>query len=642
MSDADFIFNITDPPKKGSDNVGLWAWTLYNLSRAWRDEELNMPAIWRENYKLFRGDHWGRNKKSNNLTVNLFFSNVIRTVANITARHPVAEVVDLDGADVSLAKTVTARCKKWWLDSGQPYKLRTTCTNSEIYGITWEKSVWSQRDMQPNVIVCDPFAIFPYPGYWENVATDCPAICHATALDPLVVEKRYETKPGAVNIYETYSLLGGEREEVIGGSSTYGTNRNTSALGEGYTVKPIRSQSTGPKGDNTLVVEVWCRDFSTKPGTEKGEDGKLIQVPVYPGGIRCITICNEGALVLDDVANPNLNFELPEAAILANYFYNRMPFWKNNSYADSCSIFGFSAAEQTAQLNIKIDELVSRLTNFAMRAMTGILVIPPKSGITRAMLNNKPNLVLFPQTVEAAAGIRIVAMPNPPAIIEKVLEMLISMLDRVHAIQDADRGELPGTVTAASAIVALQERNAVLIQHKIDGIDHLIQERGNCAVAQWQMHGHRLETIAVDDTTHEFAGVNLAGIRFNYVVESGSTLPKTSLQIQEQAQALFGVGAIDQQALLENLNFPKWREIVERMGQDQMGAAMQILIQAGMPEDQAQYIMQLLAQNQGGPGNGPQTPPAAGPPATPANATPGGQPMPAPGVPVAAQGAQAP
>ena len=597
----EFEFNITRPPATGHDDVGRWAWTVYELSRQWRDEELNMPEAWKANYKLFRGNHWGNRKSANAVTVNLFFSNVTRTVANITARHPVAEVVDLDGKALDLAKVASARIKKWWLDCNQPAKLKATTYNAEIYGITWEKSVWNRRDMQPETVVCDPFAIFPYPGYWENVATDCPAICHATALDPKVVENRYGVD--GVEISETYSLLGGEREEIIG-TSSYGITRNASALGEGFTPKKITSTSAGVKGDNALVVEVWFRDFT------EDEAGKR----TCPDGVRCVTICNEGNLVLADEPNPCLNYELPEEALTNSYLWGRFPFYKANSYTDNATLFGFSAAEQTAHLNIKADELLSRLVNYAMRAMTGILIIPPKCGITKAHLSNKPNLVLFPQTLEGAQGIRFVPLPNPPSIIMDVLQTIITMHDRVHAVQDVDRGETPRNITAASAIVALQERNAVLIQHKIDAIDYLVQERGNYAVAQWQQHGHLLETVAVDDSTFEFSGVGMAGHRFNYTVESGSTMPKTSLQVQEQATALFDKGAIDQQALLENLNFPNWKNIVERMAEDQLGTAMQILIQAGLPEDQAMYLAQMLQQPQGGPGNSPQNRPQNGVP----------------------------
>jgi hypothetical protein len=187
--------------------------------------------------------------------------------------------------------------------------------------------------------------------------------------------------------------------------------------------------------------------------------------------------------------------------------------------------------------------------------------------------------------------------------------MLVTMHARIHAIQDSDRGESPRGITAASAIVALQERNAVLIQHKIDGIDGLVAERGNYTIAQWQMHGHNIETILADDETYEFKGDTLAGKRFNYTVESGSSMPKTSLQLQEQAVKLFEVGAIDKQALLESVNFPKFKEILERMGEDQLDMAMNIMIQAGMPEPDAINIKEMLMQAQGGPGSMTQTPP---------------------------------
>ena len=189
-----------------------------------------------------------------------------------------------------------------------------------------------------------------------------------------------------------------------------------------------------------------------------------------------------------------------------------------------------------------------------------------------------------------------------------MLNLLIDLHVRVHSIQDADRGNAPKGVVAASAIVALQERNAVLIQHKISGIDSLVSERGNYAIAQYQMHGHILETVSIDDETEEFKGDRLAGYNFNYVVESGSTIARTSLQIQEQSMALAKDGFIDRQALLENLNFPDAGKIIERMAEKDVDAAIQVLIQAGLPEESAAQLAQLVLQPQGGPGNRPQNP----------------------------------
>ena len=178
------------------------------------------------------------------------------------------------------------------------------------------------------------------------------------------------------------------------------------------------------------------------------------------------------------------------------------------------------------------------------------------------------------------------------------------MHDRVHAVQDVDRGETPRNITAASAIVARQERNAVLIQHKINAMDHLVEMRGRWAISFWQNFGLETELVEIKGSEPaEFRGINFAGRRFKYVVESGSTVPKTSLQLEEQAKEFYKAGAIDRQALLEAVNFPGWKEIIERVGEGQLGQAIQVLVQAGLPEEAGQQLYQQLMQPQGGPGN---------------------------------------
>jgi len=545
-------FDITKPPAPGHEDVGAWVWELFELSRSWRDDELNMANVWRANHLLYRGNHWGSRKQKNDITIGLNFSNIQRTIANIVSKSPVAEVIDLDGENAEYAAVSSAKLKKWWLDSQQLSKLRSSVLNCEIYGITWEKSVWNALAGEPKTVICDPYAIFPYPGYYEDMSADCPAICHATAEDPLVIEKQYQPEED-VEISET------------------------------------ASRSMGNKGERALKVEVWFRDTSGN----------------YPGDIRVVTVTNEGLLVLSDIPNPNINQAFPPEIQGNNYLYRRFPFYKNNSYTDTTTIFGFSAAEQTAQLNIKIDELMSRLVDYAMRAMTGILIIPETAAIPKNAVDSMPGLVLRPKTIEGAAGIRFVPLPNPPAALFQILDLLINLHDRVHAIEDVDRGQAPQGVTAASAIVAMQERNAALIQYKIDATDAMVANRGKCWLALQQMHGHTLSSIKVNDMAVPFQGDMLAGMEFDYVVESGSSMAKTSVQLEAQTIDLAKMGMLDQQAVLETFNYPNNAEIIERMGEDMLGQAMQILVQAGMPEELVPQMMETLQQAQGGPGNRP-------------------------------------
>jgi hypothetical protein len=172
-------------------------------------------------------------------------------------------------------------------------------------------------------------------------------------------------------------------------------------------------------------------------------------------------------------------------------------------------------------------------------------------------------------------------------------------IDCVSSIEDADRGDVPNRVVFGAAIAALQERGAVLIRDKIRAVDYLVRMRGRCAISFYQNFGIFPELINAQGTFKEIRGIDLAGREFNYVVESGSTVAKTSLKVQEQAENLYKMGAIDRQALLETLNFPNWKEIIERLGEGQLAHALQILVQAGLPQETAAVLYQYLMQNQG-------------------------------------------
>ena len=121
-------------------------------------------------------------------------------------------------------------------------------------------------------------------------------------------------------------------------------------------------------------------------------------------------------------------------------------------------------------------------------------------------------------------------------------------------------------------------------------------------MSMYQNFGRFKEPIEVDGETHYFRGSDTIGRKFNYVVESGSTMPKTSLQLEEQAKELYRDGVIDRQALLEALNFPNWKKIIERAGEGQVDQALQILIAAGLDEETAYSLKQYVMQPNQGPG----------------------------------------
>jgi len=568
-------WSLSNPPPEDHEDVGKFFWNLYLEAKTER-ERLGKPDQWFKAYCYFKGNHWSRSKpkdKQTKVSTNLFFSNVIRTVANIVNRNPVAEIEDLTGQGGDMPRIFTRKLEKWWKETNQHKKLRLSDINNEVYGITIEKPFWNDKIKAPDTAVIDPFTFFPAAGYWEDLSLDCPHISHATQIPVDQLKSEFGTDD--IHADEAYYELGLDREEhssVVSGGVA-GTRPSATESFQG-------SLNSSGRGNDALKVEMWVR-------VEQDED--------YPDGIRCVTMCNNGK-VLADRKNPQINWAFEYDKIKTNFLFGRLPFFKANSYEDTSSIWGFSALDQTYELATKIEELVSMAIAYHMRSAYGIMVVTQNSGIKRQHINSKPGLVLFPTT--DVNSVKFLPLPSLPSSYFNLVELLITLHDRIYAVQDADRGEAPSGVIAASAIVALKESNAVLIQHKIDAIEKLVESRGMSAIALYQMHGHMEETIESDGETFLFRGTEFAGTEFNYLVHAGSTMIQTRIQKQEQSVGLYDKGAIDQQALLEDLSYPKAKAVLERMAEGQLDAALSIMIQAGMPEEQAMMLKEALEQAQ--------------------------------------------
>jgi len=93
--------------------------------------------------------------------------------------------------------------------------------------------------------------------------------------------------------------------------------------------------------------------------------------------------------------------------------------------------------------------------------------------------------------------IKFLAIPNLPETFFRVLDLIVRFFDRIYQIEDADRGVAPSGVIAASAIVALQERNQIIMQAKTSAIDHIVEQRSRWAIGLWQNFGTKIETVNV-------------------------------------------------------------------------------------------------------------------------------------------------
>jgi len=281
-------------PPKGTPDVAEFAYNLFEIAKA-EKERLKKNDDWLANYSLYRGKSLtGVRQVKKSSPENLYFSNVERTVANITARNPTGEVVDLDGYEDDAENILSMKLKKWWKDTEQQPKTRHSARTMEIYGVAPEKPVWDKVQGQPNTMPTDPFSFFPAPGNWDNISEEAPYISFAYLDYVDKVEDEY----GVTGILQdtAYELLGAVREE-------YKTTIQPKTGNYTEKVIPARRDTSDKKIERCLIIEVWLRDNSTKTEKEENpimdedgiplmdENGEQLfeqitrKVPVYPDGV---------------------------------------------------------------------------------------------------------------------------------------------------------------------------------------------------------------------------------------------------------------------------------------------------------------------------------------------------------------------
>lgn len=628
-------FGLADAPAKGDPAVPEFFGRLYEEAR---DEvfRLGMHERWMANYTLSRAKTMVhqrfrdmlRGGHNASLSLGLIGANIERTVANITARNPVASVQATSG-DEAVSSSLSAMVDQWNNEEQQHHTLELAVKIQETYGTVVEKAVLDPETGKPIPCPLDITAFLPAPGKYHDVQK-MPYCCHHYTQDVSLIERRHPALKGMVTeLAKRDALFLTDREDVIIDSNMQGAGPGSLPASGGYDPNRYsdKTNQPGPYGKNGLVVEVWFRDRSvsmkkqvvqTIDATTGEVVEKEVEVPVenFPGGIRLVVLVqgmdkesSKGRgeyLVAYDGPNPNVNHNLPIDVIRNCYLYSKFPFSVSRSYLDTEMFWGFSQAETTGDIAQAIDELWRIIVKYLKLSLLPPVIIPRDTGIDKSQFAYVERLVLQPASAQSGSGIRFLEMPTPPAWLFQALDVLTRFFDRTSQIEDVDRGDAPAGIVAASAIQMLQERAAALIRAKIRAVDSLVRNRGRMFISMVQNFHTEPELINVSGKAVEIVGVSFAREKFSYIVESGSTVIKTEAEERSMAMELFQVGAIDQRALLEAVKFRGWREVIERMAEaGPLEQAMEILVQAGLPVEIVEQLYQMAMETQGGPGDDP-------------------------------------
>jgi len=413
------------------------------------------------------------------------------------------------------------------------------------------------------------------------------------------------------------------------------------------------STKTEPIYEEQEVEGVDPETGETIPLVEKVKVGTR-KLPKYPGGIRKVVICPalmdaECKGVLDDTRNPNINWGLYDYRIsqLVEYgtqepavdesgnqiidpatnapamqtveidedtardtiteqfakmfLWNNFPFSAIPFYFDTSQWWGFAAIEVLEEVQGKAEGLLTKYLAYLDRAMFPILILPKECGVKKSQITNELGLVIEP-TLASSTAIRYVQVPQAPKELLEMVMFLLQQEDILSGSPEVTEGRRPTGVSAATAIIALQDKAATVFQPLIRQIDHLIRNRGRMYMSFLMNFGTKEVPIEIDDGVYGLCGTSLEG-EFSMTVESGSSAPITKAGRRQQYIELYGMQAMDLETLLTRLEIPDAQTIIERLTeQNSLPGAIDILIQAGMPEEEAKQLYQMLMQGQGGTG----------------------------------------
>ena len=335
-----------------------------------------------------------------------------------------------------------------------------------------------------------------------------------------------------------------------------------------------RDENDAKEQNQVLVLEMWCRDWTTMD--EDMEGNKTLK---YPKG-RVITCLPDLGIVLSDKKNPYKDGKFP-FVIMKNY---DVPF----------KFWGTGEVEQILSPQKYINDLTNQIIDNAKSTANMQWIIDKNSGIGQGKLTNRPGLVI---RKNPGTEVRRDAPPPMPTYIREQIEVLKSDMQDISGVYDALKGERQGSITAGSAIMALQEASQARIRLKIKLMEYSLTTLANMVYSRMQQFWKLDRWVRVTDVegnpSFQQIGVNVLQNDFDMKVVAGSTMPVNrnamlDLMIRlAQTNAEDGLPMVDRKSILEYLPTSDRKAILDRFEQQRQKQEQQAI------EEQQ---MQLQAQ----------------------------------------------
>lgn len=211
----------------------------------------------------------------------------------------------------------------------------------------------------------------------------------------------------------------------------------------------VNDRDDGAKIDNqVLVLEMWCRDYTTID-VEDEATGKKKKQHKYPNG-RVVIAAPELSIILEDKENP--------------YDTGRFPFFLFKDIDVPFQFWGEGEVKWLLSPQQQANDLYNQIIDNAKSTANMQWVIDKNAGIPKGELTNRPGLII---RKNPGAEVRRDSPPSMPMYVQQMIDTLKRDIEVISGVHDVTRGETPSGIQSAAAIVALQEAAQTRIRLKV-------------------------------------------------------------------------------------------------------------------------------------------------------------------------------
>ncbi|MGI0133621.1 MAG: portal protein [Candidatus Micrarchaeaceae archaeon] len=270
-------------------------------------------------------------------------------------------------------------------------------------------------------------------------------------------------------------------------------------------------------------------------------------------------------------------------------------------FEDIGEFWGMPLCSHLAPAQIAINRLLASLQSNAELVGNPIFMEPKNSGINRTQIVNRPGSRLrIDNTASGTNTPQWLTPPSMPDSVSNLVQFWIGRMENISGISGVTKGQTPASGRhAQSTVQSAQESSFVRIRSALQNLEISLEDSFTLLASLIANNYTEPRIVAIVGQDGQRDAALLRSRHFHYpilkkgrvvqqplsftiAVDAGADTPTSRQARISEADTLFAMGAIDQQAVLEVHRYPHWQIIKARMEQAAKAQQEQLLEDASM------------------------------------------------------------